>query len=82
MTAPTNTATAGGAQLVHAPGRPAPTTVEGVLAVDLIKIRARYDCFRPGCPQPVEQPARGDDLRHFISGIKTEHLARFHGEHR
>ncbi|MGC9538534.1 hypothetical protein [Streptomyces sp. UG1] len=78
MTDATTTVAAGG----ETSGRPARTTVEGVLFVDLVKIRARYDCFRPGCPQPVESPARGDDLEDFIGGIKTDHLARFHGEHR
>lgn len=58
------------------------TTVDGVLVVDLVKIRARYECFRPGCKKPTELPARGDDLKDFIGGIKTDHLARFHGEHR
>lgn len=82
MIRPPATSVAGGAQQAGTPSRPAPTGIDGVLTVDLVKIRARYDCFRPGCPQPVERPARGDSVKHFVAGIKTQHLATHHGEHR
>lgn len=58
------------------------TTVDALLHIDMHNRRARYECHRPDCPQPVEGPVRGDDVKPFVDGIKTEHLARFHGEHR
>lgn len=58
------------------------TTVLGALFVDLEDVRARYECLRPGCLQPVEGPVYGDSVKPFVDGIKTQHLAQFHGEHR
>ena len=58
------------------------TTILGTLVVDLEGIRARYECLRPNCPHPREGPVHGDDVKPFVAGIKTQHLATFHGEHR
>lgn len=52
-------------------------TVLGVLIIDAENRRARYDCYRPGCPQPREFPP-GGFIPAFARAIKTEHLARHH----
>lgn len=63
------------------PGRTAtPQVVVGVLTVDTEKRRARYDCFRPGCPQRREGPVRGPVVPDFVRAIRTQHLAQYHGE--
>ncbi|MFJ6561889.1 hypothetical protein ACIQMV_18910 [Streptomyces sp. NPDC091412] len=68
---------------VHArdtPGRTAePQRVHGALFVDMDNVRARYECTRPGCPQPKEGPVFGDDVKPFVDGIKTQHLIKHHG---
>ena len=56
--------------------------VTAALYVDLEGVRARYECLRPGCPQQLEGPVYGDGVKPFVDGIKTQHLAQFHGEHR
>lgn len=61
------------------PGRaPIPQQLDGLLIVDLEKRRARYECYRTGCPQRREGPAFGDAVPEFVRAIKTEHLARHH----
>jgi hypothetical protein len=68
------------------PGRTAPPQrIDGELFVDLEGKRARYECYRPGCPQRLEGPVAAarhgaDELRAFIAGIKAVHLAAFHKE--
>lgn len=56
--------------------------LDGVLFIDLIKIRARYECYRPGCPKPREEPIETAVIRLFIDGIQARHLRQYHGEHR
>lgn len=58
------------------------TAVAGALFVDLEGVRARYECLRPDCPKPLEGPVYGDAVKPFADGIKIQHLAQFHGEHR
>jgi hypothetical protein len=58
------------------------TSVAANLYVDLERVRARYECLRPDCPHPKEGPVYGDDVKPFVTGIRTQHLAQFHGEHR
>ncbi|MFI8988630.1 hypothetical protein ACIG63_27080 [Streptomyces antimycoticus] len=77
-----------------APGRPAPPLVTAALFVDLDGQRARYECLRPGCPHRLEGPAYSTDrdeqgepigvagLKTFIDGIKSQHLAQYHGSTR
>ncbi len=61
------------------PGRTAtPQQIDGLLVVDTEKVRARYECYRPGCPQRREGPAFGASVPEFVRAIKTEHLARHH----
>lgn len=93
MTERTTTATAGG----PTPGRPASADarqVVGALFVDMDGRRARYECYRTGCPCPVEGPIRATDAdpsdptgeRHigtsglvaFIDGVKDQHLNTHH----
>ncbi|MFB8298718.1 hypothetical protein ACFC66_37070, partial [Streptomyces bacillaris] len=73
----------------------APQHVHGALFVDMDNFRARYECTRPGCPQPKEGPVCANDrlegndglpvrrgalgVAHFIAGIKTHHLNTYHG---
>ena len=64
---------------------PAPQLVAGALLVDLDGRRARYDCHRPGCPQPAEGPITAAqhgvaELRAFIAGVRDVHRAAFHKE--
>jgi hypothetical protein len=59
-----------------------PLAIVGELTVDMDNRRARYDCFRADCAQRREGPVRGDVVPEFIRGIKTQHLAQFHGEQR
>ncbi|MFB6948922.1 hypothetical protein ACFCXP_04735 [Streptomyces niveus] len=93
MTERTTAATA----RVPAPGRPAPADtrqVVGALCVDLDGRRARYECYRNGCPHPMEGPVYATDrdpndetgnrlvgvegLTSFISGVKDQHLNTHH----
>jgi hypothetical protein len=61
------------------PGRTAlPPVVVGTLFVDCENVRARYECYRPGCPQRREGPAYGVAIPEFVRAVKTEHLARYH----
>jgi hypothetical protein len=64
---------------------PSPQQIAGALVVDLDNRRARYDCYRPGCPRPLEGPISAarhgvEELRTFITGAKDVHLAAFHKE--
>lgn len=59
--------------------------VDGLLTADLEGRRAKYECFRPTCPQRREGPVTAaqhgaDELRAFIAGIKHAHLDAFHKE--
>ncbi|GAA5033007.1 hypothetical protein [Streptomyces siamensis] len=80
--------TARTAQARDTPGRaPTPQQVVAELLVDLDGRRARYECRRPNCPQPLEGPITAArhglaELRAFIAGIKDVHLAAFHKEQR
>lgn len=72
--------------------------VEGALFVDLDGRRARYECYRPGCPHPKEGPVRAidkdpsdqtgkrrigiDGLASFIGSVKDRHLNTHHGSPR
>ncbi|MFE1748977.1 hypothetical protein ACFW88_00225 [Streptomyces anandii] len=59
------------------------TAILGALFVDMDNVRARYECARSGCTQPHEGPVFGaDEVKAFVDGIKTEHLARCTGESR
>lgn len=78
MTAQTNAAPAGG---TGAPGRPA-SPILAALYVDLDGVRARYECLRPGCTQPLEGPVHGDAVKPFVDTIRTAHPARCTGETR
>jgi hypothetical protein len=61
------------------PGRTASAQqIDALLIVDMEGRRARYDCYRPGCPQRREGPVYGVEIPDFARAIKTEHLARHH----
>ncbi|MBZ6135740.1 hypothetical protein [Streptomyces olivaceus] len=61
------------------PGHAAtPQPIQGGLFVDMENVRARYECLRPGCPQPKEGPVFGPDVKPFVDGIRTQHLAQYH----
>lgn len=65
------------------PGRTAsPQQIVGLLITDLDNGRARYDCYRPGCPKRREGPVYGAAIPEFAASIKAAHLAKHHGEHR
>ncbi|WP_431772213.1 hypothetical protein [Streptomyces cucumeris] len=76
------------------PGRPAPQRITAALFVDLDGQRARYECLRPCCPHRVEGPVYSTDcgeddkpigvagLKTFIDGVKSTHLAQYHGSPR
>lgn len=65
------------------PGRTAaPQQIDGLLIVDTEKVRARYECYRPGCPKPREEPIRPSAIKPFIDGIKARHMGQYHGEQR
>ena len=76
--------TASTARARDTPGRaPILQKLDGLLVVDTENVRARYECYRPGCPQRREGPAYGGAVPEFVRAIKTEHLARHHnGEQR
>ncbi|MFE9765087.1 hypothetical protein ACFYPC_11230 [Streptomyces sp. NPDC005808] len=59
-----------------------PVGIDGELTVDLENRRARYDCYRPDCPQRREGPVHGVVVPEFVRAIKTQHLTQFHGEQR
>lgn len=75
MTAPNGTPAAGG--VATPPVRRGPTDggVAAALYVDLEGVRARYECLRPGCTQPLEGPVYGDDVKPFVDTIRTDHPA-------
>ncbi|MFJ1653665.1 hypothetical protein ACIOC2_20205 [Streptomyces sp. NPDC088337] len=65
------------------PGRTAARQqVNGLLVVDIENSRAHYECYRPGCPKPREEPIRPSAIRAFMDGIKARHLGQYHGEQR
>ncbi|MGQ4469348.1 hypothetical protein ACN6K6_000650 [Streptomyces violaceoruber] len=65
------------------PGRaPIPRQVDGLLVIDAETHRAHYECHRPGCPNPREEPIRPAAINRFIDGITARHQRQFHGEHR
>lgn len=65
------------------PGRAAARqTVSGLLVINAEKAHAHYECYRPGCPKPREEPIRPAATKPFIDGIKARHLAQYHGEQR
>lgn len=71
--------TGSAAQARDVPGHTAaPQGIDALLIVDMENRRARYECYRPGCPQRREGPAYGDGVPEFARAIKTEHLARHH----
>lgn len=71
--------TSTGARARDTPSRaPILQKLDGLLVIDLEKRRARYECYRTGCPQHREGPAFGDAVPEFVRAIKTEHLARHH----
>lgn len=62
------------------PGRTAtPQQIDGLLVIDTVEVRARYECYRPGCQRPLEEPIKPSAIGAFIDGIKTRHLAQYHG---
>lgn len=61
-------------------GTAAPQQIAGLLVIDAHNVRARYECYRPGCPQPREEPIKPSAIRAFIDGIKARHLSQHHGE--
>ncbi|MCP8711244.1 hypothetical protein [Streptomyces sp. AC04842] len=75
--------TAPAAQARDTPGRAAaPQQVAGLLVVDAENVRARYECYRPGCPQRREGPVFGPAVQAFVTEIKGQHMAAYHGEPR
>ncbi|CAM5531372.1 hypothetical protein SALBM135S_00878 [Streptomyces alboniger] len=65
------------------PGRTAaPQQIDGLLVIDAEDWRAHYECYRPGCPKPLEEPLKPITILAFISGIKARHLTQYHGEQR
>ncbi|MGA5668985.1 hypothetical protein ACPCTG_26320 [Streptomyces pseudogriseolus] len=60
----------------------APQQVAGLLVIDMQNIRAHYECYRPGCPKPREEPIKPSAIRAFMDGIKARHLSQYHGETR
>ncbi|MFJ8603424.1 hypothetical protein ACIREM_32900 [Streptomyces shenzhenensis] len=64
------------------PGRaPIPQQVIGVLVIGTENIRARYECYRHGCPKRREGPVFGSPaVQAFVAEIKGRHLAAYHGE--
>jgi hypothetical protein len=72
--------TASTARARDTPGRaPIPQQIDGLLVIDTENGRARYDCFRPDCPQPREGPVvYRAAIPGFIAAVKSEHLARHH----
>ena len=47
------------------------------LIVDLDGVRARYECYRPGCTQQQEGPVFGvEDVTAFVAVIRNDHRAR------
>ncbi|MFE3857816.1 hypothetical protein ACFXPN_42595 [Streptomyces griseorubiginosus] len=54
-----------------------------MLVIDTENVRARYECYRPGCSQRREGPVFGSaSVQAFVAEIKGQHLAAYHGEKR
>jgi hypothetical protein len=68
--------------MTAAPGRTSAQRVDALLVIDMEKTSAHYECYRPGCPKPREEPIKPSATRAFIDGITTRHLAQHHGETR
>lgn len=65
------------------PGRaPVRRQIDGLLVTDLVQEHAHYECYRPGCPKPREEPIRPSAITAFIGGIKARHMTQYHGEQR
>lgn len=64
---------------VRAPTR---QQMNGLLVIDAEKVRAHFECYRPGCPKPREEPIRPSAIAAFIGGITARHLTQYHGEKR
>jgi hypothetical protein len=66
-----------------APGRaPVRQQMNGLLVIDAKNVRAHYECYRPGCQKPREEPVRPSAITAFIGGITARHLTQYHGEQR
>lgn len=66
-----------------APARsPRPQQLNGQLVIDMENVRAHYECYRPGCPKPREEPIKPSAIKAFMDGIKARHLSQYHGEKR
>lgn len=62
---------------------PIPQQIDGLLVVDTQNRGARYECYRPGCPQRCEGPVFGSAaVQAFVAEIKGQHMAAYHGEKR
>ncbi|MFJ8154844.1 hypothetical protein [Streptomyces sp. NPDC094468] len=57
---------------------PARQQLSAVLHVDMERRRAHFDCYRPGCPKPHEEPIKPSVLHLFINGIKARHMSQYH----
>jgi hypothetical protein len=65
------------------PGRaPIPRQVDGLLVIDAENRRAHYECYRPGCPKPREEPLEPATTSAFIDGITARHARQYHGSPR
>lgn len=53
--------------------------ISGCLFVHLERVLARYECYRPGCPKPLERPDNEFGVKPFIDGIKARHMRQYHG---
>ena len=63
------------------PGRaPTPQQLDGLLFIGTDRFGAHYECYRPGCPTPREEPINRSALGRFIDGIKARHMRQYHGE--
>lgn len=60
------------------PGRAAEPQVVGVLIIDADNGRARYDCYRPGCPDPLEGPVHGIAIAEWSKTVRDRHVAQYH----
>lgn len=77
------TVTAPTARPRESPGRaPIPRQVAGLLVIDAEHCRAHYECYRPGCAKPREEPVRPTATSAFIDGITSRHALQYHGENR
>ncbi|WP_141753780.1 hypothetical protein [Streptomyces luteocolor] len=94
---PGNGPSAGRVAAPRARDTPPGVPFDGVLFIDMEHVRAKYECLRPGCPHRLEGPVHSYDLipgdkkrrtvgagavKAFIDGIKSQHLAQYHGSPR